>query len=486
MSGRKGYSFIGATKEPGVITVAASNAMGFGKTLVIIIAITLSVLAVGFCIVGTYFGVSAWNTNKDQDTRLLTGDIRTTNLEAETSLLEVRLDNETTNRVEGDSILQTQMDDRIASINLVHGDNVTHNVNLIVNGSGFTITPEPDNHQLVLHNEAVLDINSVPPVDGVGTIFVEGVGMIDIISTANTSTIVVDGSSIVTSLSNLQMQVSMQQVEIMELQTNATTTQMVIDALVQSLMAGGNETNITAVIIELVANISMAMSDITTLQQQVANITMDAPMPGMLIPWGGASGGPYPAGWLLCDGTEYLITDYPELYGVVGTMYCPGPCSMITKFAVPDMRGRIPVHKGGSLFNTAIGVAVGAETHTLTSAQMPFHQHGGSTNFDGDHGHSWFVQAGTGGHNSAGPLIPCSANPPYGGLQYNALGGVACGDTFSPNYWTGMSTTVDTTLGLYPPTSAAHSHSFTTGGAGSGGAHNNVQPSLVMQYLIKT
>jgi microcystin-dependent protein len=189
---------------------------------------------------------------------------------------------------------------------------------------------------------------------------------------------------------------------------------------------------------------------------------MDAFQPGMLVPWTGAAGGPYPAGWLLCDGSEYEMSAYPELHAVVGTMYCPGPCSSVTKFAVPDMRGRTVVHKGGTALNTAIATVVGAETHT-------FHVH-----------------VGTGGAPSPGPFVACNANPPFSGLQYNSLGSVSCGQQFINEYWTGLSTNYDTTFGIYPPASAAHSHSFTTGGAGSGGAHNNIQPSMVMQYLIKT
>lgn len=466
MSNRKNYQLVG---PPVPAEVTSSAPMSWGPTLLSILTIVFAIVAIGGAIGAIWFGVTAWQTNFAQDTRLLTGEIRTTNL-------ETNLDTEIATRITEDALLQAQVDDRIASINQVHGDNVTHNVDLIVNGSGFTVTPLPSSHQVLLHNEAVLDINGVPPVDGSGTIFVEGTGMIDIISTANTSTILVDASSIVTSLSNLQMQVSMQQIEIMELQTNATTTQMVIDALVQSLMAGGNETNITAVIVELVANVTMAINDIATLQAQVANITMDAFQPGMLVPWTGAAGGPYPAGWLLCDGSEYEMSAYPELHAVVGTMYCPGPCSGVTKFAVPDMRGRTVVHKGGTALNTAIATVVGAETHTLTAAQMPFHQHGGSTNFEGAHQHDFNVF-----FNDNYPTVPAgfTCAPPYQ-PAVSTLG--SCATTVITG------NTVFQRWIVPSPFSSdgAHSHSFTTGGAGSGGAHNNIQPSMVMQYLIKT
>lgn len=459
---RQSYKLVGVKTKAELEAEAATSGATIGgwRTALIVTGFVLSTLAAIAVGVSMYFGVSAWDHNKVQDTRLLTGEIRTTNL-------ETNLDIETTNRIQEDAGLQAQVDDRIASLNQVHGDNSTHNVDLVVNGTGFTITADPDNHRVFLHNPSVLDINAVPPVEGVGTIFVEGAGMIDIMSMASTSTIVVNGSAIVSSLSNLQMQVSMQQIEIMELQSNATTTQMVIDALLESLTAGGgNETNITAIIMQLVADVVMAKADILTLQ----NITMDVFLPGMLVPWTGASGGPFPAGWLICDGNEFEQADYPELYAVVGTMYCPGPCSSVTRFAVPDMRGRIPVHKGGSLLNGAIATVVGAETHTLTSAQMPVHSHTGSTDAQGAHTHTINT------YNN-GAVCGSSGNANGITTQCGSVSSGAIGPIFNP--FTGITD---------PSTNSAgsHAHNVNTNTAGSGGSHNNIQPSIVMQYLIKT
>lgn len=84
------------------------------------------------------------------------------------------------------------------------------------------------------------------------------------------------------------------------------------------------------------------------------------------------SGSTAPAGWLMCDGTAYSNTAYPDLQAIVGNTY--GGTAGST-FAVPDMRGRVPVGKAASGTFNALNNNGGAETHTLTTGQMPSHSH---------------------------------------------------------------------------------------------------------------
>lgn len=76
-----------------------------------------------------------------------------------------------------------------------------------------------------------------------------------------------------------------------------------------------------------------------------------------------------PAGWLLCDGSLQSINENPALFQLIGTTY--GGDGMNT-FAVPDLRGRLPVHQGSGY---APGQSGGAETVTLTTSQLPMHSH---------------------------------------------------------------------------------------------------------------
>lgn len=165
---------------------------------------------------------------------------------------------------------------------------------------------------------------------------------------------------------------------------------------------------------------------------------------GVLSPFAGSTA---PSGWLLCDGASYSTTGtYSALFGVIGYTYGGSGAS----FNVPDLRGRIPValdNMGGtdagrlSVSNT-LGGSGGTETHTLTIAEMPVHTHTAGS-YDGTNGINNNLVTDGGGGNA------------YQGL-------VASG---SPNSRIG-----------------------TNSAGGSGGvtsAHNNMQPYILMNYIIK-
>jgi len=81
-----------------------------------------------------------------------------------------------------------------------------------------------------------------------------------------------------------------------------------------------------------------------------------------------------PAGWAFCDGSLIAISENTALFQLIGTTY--GGDGQTT-FALPDLRGRVPMHQGSGLglANRTIGEAGGVETVTLTTNQIPIHSH---------------------------------------------------------------------------------------------------------------
>lgn len=153
---------------------------------------------------------------------------------------------------------------------------------------------------------------------------------------------------------------------------------------------------------------------------------------GSIVDYAGAT---EPSGWLFCYGQAISRTTYADLFTAISTTYGAGDGS--TTFNVPDLRGRVVAgqddmggssanrltNASGGLNGDTLGATGGAETHTLTTAEMPAHTHAGVATMGGN-------------------------TVPNGAVRPVPVAG-------------------------------------STGSTGGDGAHNNVQPTIILNKIIK-
>jgi microcystin-dependent protein len=138
-----------------------------------------------------------------------------------------------------------------------------------------------------------------------------------------------------------------------------------------------------------------------------------------------------PRGWALCDGQELPITANQPLYELLGTRF-GGDGN--TTFALPDLRGRTPIHVGPGY---ALGEAAGEVAHTLSLAELPTHLHAA-------------------GASQGNANIPTPGDALFG-----------------------------TSNNMYAaPTDLTSVHPQTITSVGAGEPHANMQPFLVLSYCI--
>ncbi len=234
-------------------------------------------------------------------------------------------------------------------------------------------------------------------------------------------------------------------------------------------------------IVELRAADHTMAGQITTLDSEVVVIntaisSIDAAItntlfcPGFITPCALTTA---PAGFVFCDGAAYSRSTYASLYNVIGTTFGAG--NTTTTFNVPDMRNRFAIGKSSSY---ALGTTGGNATVGLVEANLPIHNHTGTSDSAGNHGHS--VNDGGHGHN----II----NSRDDGNSSNNVGQSASGDGNVPGANTVLGHgTESATTGITINTSGSHSHSYTTSnfGSSSPSAVTILNPYLALNYIIK-
>ena len=145
-----------------------------------------------------------------------------------------------------------------------------------------------------------------------------------------------------------------------------------------------------------------------------------------------------PKGWATCDGQLLPINQNQALFSLLGTTYGGNG---VTTFALPDLRGRVPIHQGQGpgLSSYVMGQRAGEENHTLIANEIPIHNHSLAVN----------TNAGT------------SDNPAGNYMASNSEG-----------------------IKQYSNSAGSNANSASIGNAGGNQPHNNMPPYLCVNFVI--
>ena len=168
-----------------------------------------------------------------------------------------------------------------------------------------------------------------------------------------------------------------------------------------------------------------------------------------------------PKYWMHCDGRELSVSENSALFTLLGTIY--GGDGKQT-FALPDLRGRAPVSagRGPGLSDRGLGFKSGVETATIDAAEIPTHSHEVRLKFK-DVSYQEFLIAGSSNKNNPGSNYFADAG--LGRLYYGT----------SKDAGQAMDSRMLT---------ASVNGDISFDKSGGGQPHNNMQPYLVLNYII--
>ena len=242
------------------------------------------------------------------------------------------------------------------------------------------------------------------------------------------------------------------------------------------------DTNTVDSIAALQAKVGSDSSAVTT---SLDYLVRSACPVGSVMPFAGSSSPD--ATWLVCDGSAISRTTYATLFAVLGTTYGSGDGS--TTFNIPNMQGRVPVgYDSGQTEFDALGETGGAKTHTLTSGESA-HSHSnsltGTTSFAStSHTHAHVNPIGlvSGSLNVFSPsdadMDAYGSTSTFESIQSSSKRSIGTPSTGNVERWRIISS------GPSATSSVGISNANNTA-ANASSAHNNLQPYIALNYIMK-
>lgn len=175
-----------------------------------------------------------------------------------------------------------------------------------------------------------------------------------------------------------------------------------------------------------------------------------------------------PQGWAFCNGTLISISQNSAMFSLLGTIY-GGDGE--TTFALPDLRGRVPIHfgSGPGLPTFTQGQRSGTVTNTLIVSQLPSHNHSVGAHTHPQAAHTHPVKASSGVGTQASPQDNYWAQSSEDVVSYNTTSNVTMNSD---------------AVGSEGGDDTGDNTNFNTGSIGGGQSVNNMPPYLVINFII--
>jgi microcystin-dependent protein len=257
---------------------------------------------------------------------------------------------------------------------------------------------------------------------------------------------------------------------LIQTQIDGKTTASYVDTAISTSLSGviDSAPSTLNTLNELAAALGDDPNFATTITELIANKLTS--VPGVINQFAG-SGSAAPTGWLFCDGQEISISTYTSLYNALtsnGTTFPYGANTNgsggagSTHFRIPNFKGKVPVGRDSAQTEfDALGETGGAKTHTLTSAEMPTHTH-----TQNSHNHTQDPHNHTIDPSSVHTMLAANWGARYGAPEV----------PYRQDY--GQT--------IFNNTATNQAATATNQNTGGGGAHNNLQPYITVNYIIKT
>ena len=174
------------------------------------------------------------------------------------------------------------------------------------------------------------------------------------------------------------------------------TTKIFNTTISNAIVSSKDLTNVTQIDDEILINRTTGNQGLYRTSRRTLLSAVPTNPPGVILPYGGTTA---PTGWLLCDGSQYRISEYTALFQAIGYNFGARTLPDLATgfFKVPDLRGRLPLgadNMGGTSadvvtadYADGVGQIGGSETKNIDITNLPEHKH----NMSGDSGDQYFA-----------------------------------------------------------------------------------------------